>query len=105
MELSRRNNGNQAAGGMPVQEPEIMEESAAAPEPEKTNEPVAAAPDPEPDKYEARLSGIEKGISDLMKSIQANNLKNDSFGGMPETLQEQTDKIMASIIRPEFEKE
>lgn len=52
--------------------------------------------------FEARLSGIEKGLSDLMKTIQANNLRSDSFNQPPsESLENATDKIMASIIRPE----
>ena len=51
--------------------------------------------------FEARLSGIEKGIADLMKTIQANNLRSDSFNQQTDSLETATDKIMASIIRPE----
>ena len=96
-------------------EPMTSQAEAAAddPEPVETEpaaqtEPEQKAPDPEPgpaaDKnaaMEKRLSGIEKSISDLMKTIQAENRKHDSFGGSPESLDEQTDRIMESIIRPE----
>lgn len=77
-------------------------------EPEAPAEPEQKAPDPEPGPaadnnaaMEKRLSGIEKSISDLMKTIQAENRKHDSIGGLPESIDEQTDRIMESIIRPE----
>ena len=65
------------------------------PEPEK---PAAAA---EPSATEKRLDTLEESISKLIKSIQANNLKSDSFGEMADSLEDQTDKIMRTIIRPE----
>lgn len=74
-------------------------DAADDPEPEK---PAAAA---EPTATEKRLDGIEQSISKLIKSIQANNLKSDAFGKQADSLEEQTDKIMASIIRPERSKE
>ena len=61
-------------------------------------EPAAAA---QPTATEKRLDSIEQSISKLIKSIQANNVKSDSFGKQADSLDEQTDKIMASIIRPE----
>ena len=69
-------------------------DAADDPEPE----PAAAA---EPTATEKRLDSIEQSISKLIKSIQANNLKSDAFGKQADSLEEQTDKIMASIIRPE----
>lgn len=48
-----------------------------------------------------RLDKMEATIQSLIKTIQAQNLKNDSFGSSGQTLDEQTDAIMASIIRPE----
>lgn len=66
------------------------------PEPEK---PAAAAA--EPTATEKRLDSIEQSISKLIKSIQASNLKSDSFGETGGSLEEQTDRIMESIIRPE----
>ena len=62
-------------------------------------EPAAAAA--EPTETEKRLDSMEESISKLIKSIQANNLKSDSFGGAADSLEEQTNKIMAGIIRPE----
>ena len=78
------------------------------PEPAEQTEPEQKAPDPEPGPaadnnaaMEKRLSGIEKSISDLMKTIQTENRKHDSFGGSPESIDEETDRIMKGIIRPE----
>ena len=71
------------------------ENAADDPEPK---EPAAAA---EPTATEKRLDSIEQSISKLIKSIQANNLKSDAFWKQADSLEEQTDKIMASIIRPE----
>ena len=67
------------------------------PEPEKKT-------DLEPDKTAEKLNGIEKAIEELRKAVQANNVRNDSFGNQPDSLEAQTDKIMAGIIRPEHEK-
>ena len=64
-------------------------------------EPEPAAAAAEPTETEKRLDSIEQSISKLIKSIQANNLKSDAFGKQADSLEEQTDKIMASIIRPE----
>lgn len=100
--------GDKAAA--PAQEPE--KEPAAAPEKEAAKEPApapekepakapAAPADPKADETEKRLAGIEQSISDLIKTIQAENRQRDSFGGTPDSLEEQTDRIMASIIRPE----
>ena len=83
----------------PAQEPE--KEPAAAPAQEPEKEPAPAPADQKADETEKRLAGIEKIISDLIKTIQAENIKKDSFGGTPDSLEEQTDRIMASIIRPE----
>lgn len=54
-----------------------------------------------PDAVNKRLEGIEKNINSLIKAVQSNNLRNDSFNTNPDSLEEQTDKIMASIIREE----
>lgn len=52
----------------------------------------------------ARLDKMEATMQSLIKTIQAQNLKNDSFGSAGQSLDEQTDAIMASIIRPEHDK-
>ena len=96
-------------------EPMTSQAEAAADDPEpvetepaEQTEPEQKAPDREPGPaadnnaaMEKRLSGIEKSISDLMKTIQTENRKHDSFGGSPESIDEETDRIMKSIIRPE----
>ena len=59
-------------------------------------------PQPEPDSQIGdRLTSIEKSITDLMKAFQSENLKKDQIRTTAQTLQEKTDAIMASIIRPE----
>lgn len=99
-------------------EPTTSQKEAAADDPEpvetepaEKTEPEQKAPDPEPGPaadnnaaMEKRLSGIEKSISDLMKTIQTENRKHDSFGGSPESIDEETDRIMKGIIRPETTK-
>ena len=54
--------------------------------------------------FETRLDGIEKRITDLIKAVQTSNVKNDWIKNPSDTLEEETDKIMKSIIRPETEK-
>ena len=54
--------------------------------------------------FETRLDGIEKRISDLIKAVQTSNVKNDSIKTLSDTLEDETDKIMRSIIRPEVER-
>lgn len=72
-------------------DPEPMQEQT--PEPEQTPEHV-------PD-VEKRLTGIEQAMNNILKSIQAANLRNDSINIPPaDSLEKQTDEIMASIIRP-----
>lgn len=105
----------QLARDEPMAAPE-SKEPPAAPEPDNP-----AAPDPEPgpaaEKQETepaaapentetnnRLDALEKSIAALVKSIQTQNVKNDSYGGMPDSLEQQTDKIMMSIIRPDIER-
>ena len=83
-------------------DPEPVEAEPAAP-----TEPDQKAPDPEPGPaadnaaMEKRLSGIEKSISDLVKTMQSENRKRDTMGGFPESLEAETDRIMKGIIRPE----
>ena len=54
--------------------------------------------------FETRLDGIEKRIGDLIKAVQSSNVKNDSIKSPSDTLEDETDKIMRSIIRPEVER-
>lgn len=95
-------------------EPMTSHEEAAADDPEPVDaepaapaEPEQKAPDPEPGPaadnaaMEKRLSGIEKSISDLVKTMQAENRKRDTMGGLPDSLEDETDRIMKNMIRPE----
>ena len=75
------------------------------PEPQETEsepKPVTQPEEQEQDQTGKRLDSIEQSISKLVNAIQLQNLRNDSFGSSGETLEEKTDKIMASIIRPEM---
>ena len=81
--------------------PEPEPQPGPEPEPEKKTAPEPE-PKPEPDsKIGDRLTSLEKSISDLMKAFQTENLKKDQIRTTAHTLEEQTDAIMASIIRPE----
>ena len=105
----------QLARDEPITKPEVNPESEVNPEPEtnpETNPEPEVKPEPEKkpetnpepaqnDETEKRLTSIEKNISDLVKAIQLQNLKHDSFNSNPDSLEDQTDKIMESIIRPE----
>lgn len=91
----------QLARDEPLQKPEPQPEPEPEPKPEKKTAPEPE-PKPEPDSQIGdRLTGIEKSIADLMKAFQLENLKKDQIRTTAQTLEEQTDAIMASIIRPE----
>ena len=87
----------------PEPQPEPKPEPQTEPEPERQQE-TAPEPqkEPEPSETEKRLDALETSISKLVKTLQESNLKNSSFQSDPaDSLEAQTDKIMASIIRPE----
>lgn len=77
-------------------EPVPQQETPTEPETKPVTQPE------EQDQTGQRLDSIEQSISKLVNAIQLQNLRNDSFGSSGETLEEKTDKIMASIIRPEM---
>ena len=79
----------------------------AAPETAPENAPVIAqetapetAPEQKNDALEARLNGIEKNISDLVKAMQLANVRNDSFNESMTTPEELADRALTEIIRP-----
>ena len=78
----------------PEQNPEPDPGNKAA-EPAKPANPESAQ-ESETDK---RLDSIENTMTTLLKAIQAQNLANDSFGKAGKSLEEQTDEIMATVIR------
>ena len=86
----------------PVPEPTSVPVSEPAEDhkPEQASEQKPAAEQkPEPTETEKRLDSIESTMANLLKAVQMQNLKNDSFGSAGKTLEEQTDDIMATIIR------
>ena len=77
----------------PQKDPEPERQQETAPEPQK---------DSEPSETDKRLDALETSIAKLVKTLQESNLKNSSFNSAgTDSLEAQTDKIMASIIRPE----
>lgn len=88
----------------------VPDESNANPEPPANPDPLPEDPKPaEPeakisDAVDQRLTGIEKSLSSLLKSIQLSNLRGDSFGDQGISIDDQAEKIMKSIIRPEHER-
>ena len=80
----------------PEPEPQKERQQETAPEPQK---------EPEPSETDKRLDALETSISKLVKTLQESNLKSASFQSDPaDSLEAQTDRIMASIIRPETER-
>lgn len=88
---------------VPAPEPKPEPQKEQEPEPERQQE-TAPEPqqEPEPSETEKRLGALETSIEKLVKTLQESNLRNSSFQSDPaDSLEAQTDKIMASIIRPE----
>lgn len=92
---SESENGSTSENGSAAENGTTDENGTAAENGSTTNAGTA---------FEDRLSGIEKTMNTLIKTIQAQNRLNDSFGSVGESLEEKTDKIMAAIIRPEVKK-
>ena len=87
----------------PAPEPQPEAQQEQEPEPERQQE-TAPEPhtEPEPSETEKRLGALETSIEKLVKTLQESNLKKAFFNSEPaDSLEAQTDKIMASIIRPE----
>lgn len=103
-EIQQMDQGNQET---PKQEP------AAEPQ-EPETEPAAAAQDPasKPEekgpaaetaldpKTNERLDGIEQQLKQLIRSIQANNVRRDSYGSAGEDIETQADNALAALIKP-----
>lgn len=88
-----------------TQEPVEPAQEQQTQEPEQEPAQTEPAATQEPNETDKRLAGIENNISALIKTIQASNLLNNSHGGNTQSLDDQTDAIMASIIRPDTGKE
>lgn len=87
----------------PEQQPAPQENQEQQPAPQQEPEHQETVT-PDINAIEQRMTGIEASIEKLVKTIQATNLRTTSVGTVAESLDEQTDKIMASIIRPEHER-
>ena len=104
-EIQQMEQGNQeTTKPEPAAEPQEPETEPAAAEPEPASTPeekgpaAETAPDP---KTNERLDGIEKQLKQLIKSIQASNVRRDSYGSAGEDIESQADKAMAALISHE----
>ena len=79
------------------EQPEQKTEPAAAPESKPAEKGPAAetAPDPETNK---RLDGIEAQLKALVKTMQADNVRRDSYGSAGTDIDSEADKAMAALI-------
>lgn len=109
-EIQQMEAGNQESKEQETPKPEPAAES---PEPEK--KPAAAEQDPagtpEPEKKPAaesaldpetgkRLDGIENQLKTLIRTMQANNVRRDSYGNAGDDIDSQADKALAALIQP-----
>lgn len=80
-----------------AEQPEQKTEPAAAPEskPEEKGPAAETAPDPETNK---RLDGIEAQLKQLVKTMQADNVRRDSYGSAGTDIDSEADKAMAALI-------
>lgn len=87
----------------PAAEPQEPETEQAAAEqdpasaPEEKGQAAETALDP---KTNERLDGIEKQLKQLIKSIQASNVRRDSYGSAGDDIETQADKALAALIQP-----
>lgn len=85
MELNR---GSQEAAPAPDPAPDPDPDPAPAPDP-------APDPDPVPNPLEEKVNQLQKGYDDLLKQMQANNLKTASVNILPE--QDVTQKAVDAL--------
>lgn len=104
-EIQQMDNGNQEpteqetpkpepAAEEPEQKPAAAEQDPAG-KPEEKGTAAETAPDP---KTNERLDGIEKQLKQLIKSIQASNVRRDSYGSAGTDIDSEADKAMAALI-------
>ena len=82
----------------PETEPAAAEEEKGSAPEEKNGPTAGTAPDPETGK---RLDGIEQQLKLLIKSIQVNNVRRDSYGNSGDDIDTQAEKAMAALISHE----
>lgn len=73
------NRGSQEAAPVPDPTPAPDPDPVPAPVPDPT-----PAPDPVPNPLEEKVNQLQKGYDDLLKQMQANNLKTASVNILPE---------------------
>lgn len=107
-EIHQMDTGNQEPQ---EQKQETTKPEPAAEQPEQKTEPAEpagnqddkgpaaeTAPDP---KTNERLDGIENQLKQLIKSIQASNVRRDSYGSAGEDIDKQAENALASLISHE----
>ena len=103
-EIQQMDQGNQETTKQePAAEPQEPETEPAAAEQDPASAPEEKGPAAEtaPDqKTNERLDGIEKQLKQLIKSIQASNVRRDSYGSAGEDIDSQADKALAALIQP-----
>ena len=104
-EIQQMEQGSQeTANPEPAAEQKEPETELAAAAEEKSSAPeehgpaAGTAPDPETGK---RLDGIEQQLKQLIKSIQVNNVRRDSYGNSGDDIDTQAEKAMAALISHE----
>lgn len=104
-EIQQMDQGNQETTKQePAAEPQEPETEPAAAEQDPASAPEEKGPAAETaldPKTNERLDGIEKQLKQLIKSIQASNVRRDSYGGAGEDIDSQADKAMAALISHE----
>lgn len=100
----------------PPDNPQNPQENPQPKQPEKQPEQKQPEEQPEPkpqekpqddivNQFNAKFNELNATMEKLTKTIQHNNLNNNSFDKMKETdIDTKVDQIMAGIIRPEREK-
>ena len=81
----------------PEKKPAAAEQDPAS-KPEEKGPAAETAPDPETGK---RLDGIENQLKQLVKTIQAGNVRRNSYGSAGDDINTQADKAMAALISHE----
>ena len=104
-EIQQMETGNQETTKQePAAEPQEPETEPAAAEQDPASAPEEKGPAAETaldPKTNERLDGIEKQLKQLIKSIQASNVRRDSYGSAGEDIESQADKAMAALISHE----
>lgn len=96
--------GNEHETGPEEKEPQPEEKNSTDTKQDKKPE-EEPKPQPQPDAKQddtgKRLDSIEATMNKLLKAFQTSNIRHDSTGGNAADIDAMTDKVMASIIRPE----